>query len=165
MMRSIRILMAAALLTLPIAALARAPNYSPPGAAEAAVRFSLRMNVADRENCRLATPEELEALPIHMRSPEVCTRDAATFLLVFTIDGARTDTIPLARGGFKGDRPLVAVEERRLPPGDHFVKVELLRVSRDGTDRVADLAAPVQLGAGDVALITFDAGSGQLRLR
>jgi hypothetical protein len=163
-MRQVVVVIAVVLLTLPIAALARAP-YTPPGARDAVMRFSLRVNVSDRENCRPRTQEELEALPVHMRSPEECTRDDARFLLVFTIDGARADTIPLRRGGLRGDRPLVTVQERRLPPGSHHIQVELLRLTHDGAMPIAQLASPIDLLPGQVGLVTLDPGSNRLVLR
>src|SRR5688572_29218669 len=115
-----------AALTLPLAALARAP-YTPARADDAVLRFSWRMNVTARENCRRHTQAELDALPVHMRTPEVCTRDVARYMLITRVGAAPADTVQLARGGVHGDRPVFVLEERVLPPGEHRIQVAVLR--------------------------------------
>jgi hypothetical protein len=163
-MKRIAALVVSALLVLPIAALSRAPYYTPPGAGDALLRFSWRMSIASREECRPRTQEELDALPVHMRTPEVCTPDRASYVLVTRIDGGRPDTLPLLRGGVKGDRPLFVLEDRRLPPGDHGVYVALLRLRDSSETTLASLDTVLRLDAGMIRLITLDA-AGALVLR
>lgn len=147
-----------------IAALSRAP-YSPPGGDAALLRISFRTTVSVRERCRPRTREELDALPVHMRTPEICTAEAATFFLIASIDDARADTLELVRGGVKGDRPLFVLDERPLPPGRHRVRVELLRAGADSGQRVlAALDTVLSLQAGAVGLVTLD-GAGRLVAR
>jgi hypothetical protein len=163
-MIQLRAIVAAAIITLPIAALARAP-YTPPGADDAVLRFAWRMNAPARENCRPRTQQELDALPVHMRAPEVCTRDAAGFALIMRIDGAPPDTMHLVRGGMKGDRPIFVLEERTVIPGTHAVVLELQRVSASGTSVVAALDTVLRLEPGDVSLVTLHADDGALLVR
>ena len=159
---------------LTFAALSRAP-YTPPGADAAVLRFSWRMNVAAREDCRPRTQQELDALPAHMRTPEVCTADRATYSLVIRIDATEQDTIDVVRGGVKGDRPLFVLEERRLRPGRHRVEVGLHRVTdtsdRDGRhvegrsrgdELLASLDTVLDLEAGAVQLVTLGGESRNL---
>ncbi|HSJ09907.1 MAG TPA: hypothetical protein VK928_08325, partial [Longimicrobiales bacterium] len=97
------------------------------------------------------------ALPVHMRTPEVCTKDEATYVLVTRIDGAAPDTVHLLRGGVKGDRPLFVLEERVLPPGVHRVGVELQRITAEGTESMAALDTELALTPGGIVLVTLDA--------
>lgn len=150
--------------TVMIAGLARAPYYTPPGAGDAMLRFSWRMSVTARENCRPRTPAELDALPVHMRTPEVCTRDSARYALITTIDDAAPDTVHLLRGGVKGDRPLFVLEERTLPPGRHRVRIELLRMSSAGVEILGEIDEVLTLEEGAIRLITLDL-AGRLVLR
>jgi coenzyme F420-reducing hydrogenase delta subunit len=85
---------------------------------------------AARENCRQRTQAELEALPVHMRTPEVCSRDAASYRWSVASGSCRPTRCTLVRGGAKGDRPLFVLEERALPPGLHRVRVDLQRTRR-----------------------------------
>jgi hypothetical protein len=164
-MKYVRILISAALMTLPIAALARGPAYSAPGADQATLRFSWRMSVPARENCRVRSQEELEALPAHMRAPEECTPDLSDFILVLAVDGRAADTVPLLRGGLKGDRPLIVLEDRRLSPGQHGIDMQFVRVAHDGATVIAALDTTLHIGPGEIGLVTLDATAGRLRAR
>jgi hypothetical protein len=151
------IVLATALIVFPIAALARAP-WTPAGADEAILRYSWRLGSADRTECRTRSAEELEALPVHMRAPEVCERDRATYMLVTSLDGAAPDSLVLTRGGMKGDRPLFVLGERRLPPGRHSVDVTLYRIADGATTVVSATRADIHFAAGDVHLVTSGEG-------
>jgi hypothetical protein len=163
-MRPVAIVLLTALLTLVIAALARAP-YTPPRSDDAILRFSWRMSVSARENCRPRTQAELDALPVHMRTPEECTRDVARYVLVTRIDGLPVDTVELFRGGVKGDRPIFVLTERTLAPGLHRVHVDLERLTGAGTEALAALDTTLAMHAGAVQLIVFDPDSGRLTAR
>ena len=166
---ALRVTLFTALLTLPLAALARAP-YTGAGSEQAVVRLSWRLSAPAREDCRPRTAEELAALPAHMRTPTVCEREVARYSLVTRIGGsaggpaAPADTLALQGGGVTGDRPLFVLEEHRLPPGRHRVRVDLYRRAGGGPDRVATLDTVLALEAGRVRLITLD-DAGRLRVR
>lgn len=150
-------------MTLPIAALARIP-YTPRGTDDALVRLSWRMNVSARDSCRPRTQAELDALAVHMRTPEVCTPTVATYVLITTIDQGPADTFHLVRRGIKGDRPLFVLQERRLAPGAHDVGVAIERTTSSGTEVLAAFDTVLTLNAGRVQLITLDA-QGRLTAR
>lgn len=144
-----------AALMAPIVGLARAP-YRPPGADAAVLRLSWRMTVQARENCRSRTPEELAALPAHMRSPEVCEADDAAYALITRIDSATADTAHLIRGGIKEDRPLFVLDERSLEPGEHRVRVQLHRLTQGrGDSTLVSLDTVVVMETGRVRLVTL----------
>lgn len=148
-----------------LAGLSRGP-YTSPSADSALLRFSLRMSVAATENCRPRTPEELDALPAHMRTPEICTRDLASYSLVTRLDSAVPDTLSLVRGGIKGDRPLFVLEERTLPAGRHRVRVEVVRRPESGAPAVlAALDTVLALEKGGIQLVTMDGDSRRLTTR
>lgn len=164
-MRRLLIVLCTAALVLPIAALARLP-YDSAGADDARLRFSWRMSIAAKETCRPRTQAELDALPVHMRTPEVCTRDVADYSLITRVDGLRTDTMELVRGGVKGDRPLFVLEERTLPPGEHRIHVVLERRTATGaTSSLAALDTTLRLRRGHVALVTLDGEAQRLGVR
>lgn len=154
-----------AALVAPIAGLSRAP-YSPPEADAAVLRMSWRMTVQARENCRTRTPEELAALPAHMRSPEVCQADDASYALMTRIDSAPVDTAHLIRGGVKEDRPLFVLDERALEPGEHRVRVELHRITAGERDSIlVSLDTLLEMEAGRVRLVTLKPEGDGLEVR
>lgn len=164
-MKYVIVILATALLMIPIGALTRAP-YTPAGAAEARLRLSWRMNVSGTERCRTRTRAELDELPVHMRTPQVCEQQDASYLLVTVIDSAAPDTVHLVRGGVKGDRPLFVLEERALPVGTHRVRVALERTGDSAPPAVlASLDAKIELAAGSVALVTLDGDGRSLIVR
>lgn len=151
----VRIAVCTAALLIFLAALSRAP-YTPRGAEAALLRFSWRMSVTARENCRPRTEAELAVLPVHMRTPEVCTGDRATYFLLIRIDSAAPDTVQLSRGGMKGDRPLFVLEERGLTPGRHRVRVGVHRSGETGPDELlASLDTVLTLRPSGVQLVTL----------
>jgi hypothetical protein len=159
------IVLASALTTLSIAALSRAP-YSPPGRDDALLRFSWRMSVAAREHCRARTQAELDALPVHMRAPEICTREEATYALVTQIDELDADTLPVARGGAKGDRPIFVLEQRVLTPGSHRVRAHFYRTTNTSdTALLAGLDTTLVMERGGVQLVTLASESRRLTVR
>lgn len=163
--RHVWIVLCTSAMTLIVAALARAP-YTPPGAEEAMLRFSWRLSVPANENCRPRTQAELDALPAHMRTAEVCTRDEAAYSLVTRIDEAAPDTVQLLRGGLKGDRPLFVLREHALPPGRRRIRVELRReVPSSASTLLAGLDTVVELVPGRVQLVTLDAEARRFLVR
>jgi hypothetical protein len=153
--RALAVVLMTALIAAGIGALTRAP-YTPAGADAAVLRFSWRITIDARERCRVRTPQELESLPVHMRTPEVCEADEASYALVTRIDDARADTLVLLRGGVKGDRPLFVLEDRPLPQGRHRVRAELLRMNGATEPIVRPLDAELDFRAGAVRLVTLD---------
>jgi hypothetical protein len=160
-MRYAVVLLFSAALTCGIGALSRVP-YSAPDGDMASLRFSWRMNVAGGETCRPRTQAELDELPVHMRSPEVCTREVARYTLITTIGDAAPDTTHLVRGGVRGDRPLFVLDERTLSPGAYRVRAELVRATSSSTRLTAVLDTTLALRAGRVQLITLDPGAQRL---
>jgi len=156
-------LLCTALVTIGIAALARAP-YAQPDARDARLRFAWRMNLSAGEHCRPRTQAELDQLPVHMRNPTVCTSDAARYALVVKVDSA-ADTIHLVRGGVKGDRPVFVLEDRTIAPGRHHVSVRLVRSSPARDTVLAALDTGLTLRPGWIQLITLDPDGDRLIVR
>jgi hypothetical protein len=152
-------------LTLPLAALARAP-YTPPGAEGAVLRLAWRSNIQAEQSCRPRTPAELEALPVHMRTPEICTADRASFRLVVRLDDRQADTVPVAPGGAKGDRPVFVLREVTLPPGVHRVRVSFEREANGSAEgHTLRLDTTLVFTAGAIHLVTLDAEARRLVVR
>jgi hypothetical protein len=164
MRRRLAMLACSTLLVAGIVALSRLP-YSPPGDGMATLRLAWQLTVTAPENCRPRTAAELEALPVHMRSPEVCTRDRAGFVLITRIGGGAPDTTPLVRGGARGDRPLFVLEERTLPPGRHRVRLDLERTTTAGAELIATLDTILEVSGGAVQLVTLDADARRFTTR
>jgi hypothetical protein len=139
---------------------ARAP-WTPPGADAGLLRLSWRLRGERIERCRPRTPSELEALPVHMRTPELCEGHLVAYHLSLSVDGSVPDTATVVPGGARGDRPVFVFRERSLEPGEHRVRVELRRA--DGADGVPlTLDTVLTAFAGAVELVTLDPATGRL---
>jgi hypothetical protein len=160
-MRFLAVVLVSTALIAPIAIFARAP-YRPPGSDAAVLRFSWRMSIPAREHCRARTQQELDALPVHMRTLEICTRTETSYALVIRIDEQAPDTIHLVRGGVKGDRPLFVLEQRTLHEGTHRIRSGLERTVATGTELLAALDTTVEMKPGVVRLTTLPEGSHKL---
>jgi hypothetical protein len=120
------LLLVSTLATAGIGWFARAP-YSTPDAANARLRLSWRLRGEKSETCRPRTQAELEALPVHMRTPEVCETRLLPYRLTVRIDEGPPDTATVLPGGVRGDRPVFVLREYILPPGEHRVSVRFTR--------------------------------------
>lgn len=145
--------------------LSRAP-WDQPAAAHGLLRLSWRMHGERVETCRARTPAELDKLPVHMRTDEVCAARLVAYRLVLQVDDAAPDTIRVLPGGARGDRPLFVLRDTPLAAGRHRVRV---RFEREGPAR--DAAPPLVLdtnlvaSAGRIDLVTLDPHTPQFILR
>ena len=114
-----------------LAALSRVP-YREPGAGDAVLRLSWRVRGIRVQECRTLTPEELAALPPHMRRPEVCEGRIAPYRLRLRVDGrVLADTLVHAAGA-REDRPVYVFREFRVEPGVHRVELRFDREAGGG---------------------------------
>jgi hypothetical protein len=129
----------------------------------ARIRLSWRTVSEPVSECRQATPEELEALPLHMRMQTICERRHAPFRLVVRVDGALVRDALLEPAGASGDRRSVS---RSAEPGAHRLLVEFSeqRSSELVPSRAFRLDAGIELAALDVALVTLDASGERLAI-
>lgn len=128
---------------------------------EAGIRFSWRTVSQPVNECRTPTPEELEALPPHMRMQQICERQHVPFRLRVAIDGERVRDVLLEPPGVRGDRPLHVYEELRVRPGAHRIEVAFAeeRARSAGAERppvALVLDATLELVPREVALVTLD---------
>lgn len=103
----------------------RAP-YTPGDPDVSLLRLSWRLRGQKVETCRDRTQEELDALPVHMRTPQVCTGHLVAYRLTLRIDGEVADTATYLPAGAKGDRPIFVLHDERLEAGRHEVEVEFV---------------------------------------
>jgi hypothetical protein len=158
----------AALLGLALAAGLVAASQAPWRAhsrEEAAIRLAWRTVSRPVSECRAPTPEELEALPPHMRMKEICERRHVPFRLRVEIDGEEARDLVLQPSGARGDRPLYVFEELRVAPGAHRLEIEFEEEREEeagaaGAPLRLALDAELALAPRDVALVTLD-GSGE----
>ena len=94
-----------------------------PDGAELVVTFKHPGRTSD--DCRELTPEELAALPVHMRQQKVCARRRSPVRLRVSLDGQPLLARSYPPSGVWGDGNSVAVERLDLPPGEHRVLVEI----------------------------------------
>jgi hypothetical protein len=135
---------------------------------EAYLRLALRTIEAQVEICRDRTPEELAALPAHMRQPRACDRHAIPYRLLVRLDGDTVLDQILEPRGARSDRPLVFDRQIAVEPGAATLTVSFAPDGSavDGTN--GELAAAlaqakrhqleqrVQLEAGRIILVRLD---------
>ena len=77
------------------------------------------------ELCRDRTPEELAALPAHMRSPQICERARAPVRVRVRVDGAEVHRSSHAAAGAWSDGPGIALLRLSIPAGEHDVEIAI----------------------------------------
>lgn len=157
-------------LTLGTAALSRRPVRFA-HTETAMLRLSWKINGVTVEACRERTPEELAALPVHMRNPKACIGGIAPYVLEVTLDGATLPPDTVRAHGARSDRPLFVLRDLPVRPGRHEVSVRFRAVIPDGVEPPADgilelaWSGPLDLAERDVALITLDGTARALQVR
>ena len=154
-------LLVTVLATAALGWLARAP-WTPAGSAHGVLRLSWRLRGERTETCRQRTPEELAALPVHMRTPEVCEGQLVAYRLAVRLDDAPADTVTVLPGGARADRPVFVLRELPLVPGAHRVRVELGRADGEHPGATLTLDTVLTAAPGAVELITLDAEATRL---
>ncbi|HEU5209516.1 MAG TPA: hypothetical protein VFU06_08905 [Longimicrobiales bacterium] len=146
-----------AVMLLSIGWLARAP-YTPEASERALLRLSWRFRPEAEEECRPRTQAELDALPVHMRTPDVCVSVPVVYRVIRQIDDARADTIRVLRGGLKQDRPVYVLLDTALPPATYRVRVALTRQRHDAAEAMVlePLDALLRMRPGSIGLVTLD---------
>ncbi len=135
---------------------------------EAYLRLALRTTEAQIEICRDRTPEELDALPAHMRQPRACDRHAIPYRLHVRLAGETVLDQILEPRGARSDRPLVFDQQLAVEPGSAKLAVSFAPAESAADGAGSDLAAalagakrhrlerPVQLKAGRILLVRLD---------
>jgi hypothetical protein len=143
---------------LAIGWLARAP-YQPPGGDSAVLRLSWRLRGERNETCRPRTQAELDVLPVHMRTPQICEGALVAYRLTVRLDDRAADTSRVVPAGAKADRPIYVFDEKRLVPGPHRVRITFAREDSVASGIAAfSFDTVLNTVAGEVELITMDAG-------
>lgn len=151
--------LAALLMTFAIGALSQVP-YRAESAGQAWIRLSWRVSAPRVEECRTLTPEEIAALPIHMRREEVCDSEGVPYRLRIDLNGEGVEETVIRGAGTRGDRPIYVYRELRVEPGRHQIDVSLTpegggeASTGHAPTEALELAEDVDLADGDVALIT-----------
>lgn len=163
-MRSIPALLLALVLTPALVAALVAGSARPyrVEAEDAAlVRLSWRAVGEHVEACRAPTPDELAALPIHMRQREICEARLSAFRLQAAIDGKPVLDERIRPAGVRQDRPTYILEEFPVVPGSHRVHVRFTAEDADGLplgdERILDTR--VRVAPRDVVSIGDHEGS------
>lgn len=124
----------------------------------AVLRLAVRTTAGTAVACRQLGPDELAALPAHMRRPEVCETRATPYRLQVTVsDHPRLDRLYRA-AGIRGDRPLTIDEVLSVAPGLHRVRARL--VPADGAagaePRTFSFDAPVEFPEGRIRILALE---------
>ena len=144
-----------------LGALSRVP-YTPADAGHGVLRLSWRVRGERVQECRRLTPEELEALPLHMRRPEVCEGRIAPYRLRVAIDGSVVEDTLIRAAGAREDRPIYVLRDFPLAPGAHVVDIAF---AREGAPAGLTLETVVEIRPGRISLVTFDPDRNALVLR
>jgi hypothetical protein len=163
-------------------------SYGADGGDQAELRLTWRTRAPQIEECRRLTQAEQEALPVHMRREVICEGRVSSYRLEVVVDGEPRHTSIVKGSGARGDRPLYVFDAIRLEPGHHTLDVVFERVGAaaggaDGADAPVvrgretgspgasgvpdrlELRESLELAAGEVALVTYDATARRLVLR
>jgi hypothetical protein len=131
----------------------RAP-YQATESEAALLRLSWRMRPERNEQCRDRTQAELDALPVHMRTPRICETSVVPYRLILEIDDGVPDTTVILPAGAKHDRPIYVLRDSLLSPGRHEVEVTFERADSTRAT-VLRFDQKVNFAAGHIELVTL----------
>jgi len=118
------------------------------------LRLSWRVRPERIESCRDRTQAELDALPVHMRTPRICEARSTPYRLIVEIDDGRPDTTIMVGAGARQDRPIYVLRDTLLATGEHEVDVVFEREDSLRTTALR-FEEEVRFSAGQIVLITL----------
>lgn len=131
----------------------RAP-YRASAGDEALLRLSWRLRPERNEHCRERTQAELDALPVHMRTPRVCETRAVPYRLILQIGDGPPDTTVVLGAGARHDRPIYIFRDSLMTPGETRVRVSFQRADSSAAEPLV-LNEEIEFRAGHIELITL----------
>jgi hypothetical protein len=138
---------------------------------QAVLRLALRSVGGRVEICGDRTPEELAALPQHMRQPRVCDQYSPSYRLSVELNGEALVDEAVDPGGVRGDRPIIIDRQIVVPPGRSRLAVDFEPLIEEESDELRLAAAElpsyrletkVDLEADRIVLVTLDETRGEL---
>jgi hypothetical protein len=153
-----------ALFALAVGVFSRWPTYHPIAPGQALIKLSFTRVGKPVGDCRRPSAEELAKLPPNMRAPEVCPRERSPITVQVDVDGRRALERVAAPTGLSKDGAAAVYERLLVPAGERRIAV---RLSDDVRARATPYVreAQVQLAAGQVLVIDFDAEKGGITLQ
>ena len=139
------------------------PRFSAVGRDEALLRLSFIHAAERKQACRQRSPEELAKLAPNMRAALDCPRERADVRVELEVDGKvvlRRDVKP---AGFQRDGNAALYERLALPAGRHRIVARLRDRAEGDFNYTKDQV--MELGAGNVLLIDFNANQGGFLFR
>lgn len=119
----------------------------------ALLRLSWRMRGERIQQCRDRTQAELAALPVHMRTPQICESRPIPYRVILAIDEGPADTTVVLPAGAKHDRPVYVLRDSTMLPGRHRIRVVFERTDSAATARFLDQS--IRFQPGHIELITM----------
>jgi len=136
---------------------------------ESLVRLSWRMDGFSLGGCRIPTAEELAALPVHMRNPEACIGQIASYRLFVTIDGESVVDETVRPAGARHDRPLYVLADLPVDPGRYELAVRFEAILPEGAPppgaESLSVEEVVTIERRDIVLVTLDPDTQRLVVR
>ncbi len=122
---------------------------------ESLIKLTFKHPGLTSEDCRERTPEELAALPAHMRKAKDCKRTRPPVRVEFSLDGRVLLARTFPATGIMKDGPSYAYETFPVPPGSHKIVVNMRdSIRKEGFDY--HFERDLTLAPGAVAVIDFD---------
>lgn len=138
----------------------RAP-YQATESEAALLRLSWRMRPERNEQCRDRSQAELDALPVHMRTPRICETSVVPYRLILQIGDGVPDTTVILPAGARHDRPIYVLRDSLLTPAPYRVHVAFERADSARTT-VLRFDEELEFAAGFIELITLSDNSREL---
>ena len=127
--------------------------------------LSWRYRISATQECRTRSQQELDALPVHMRTPEVCERRIPTYRMSLEVDGNSVFEDVIRPAGAAGDRPLYVHRDLEVAAGEHRISVRFAPLTDGGiAENELSFDRSVTISPGEVLLVTYDPDQGRLDL-
>jgi hypothetical protein len=138
-----------------------------PGAppVEGVLLLDWRLRGEEAGTCPRPSPENLEALPPHMRNPDACVGELPPYRLRLWIDEALVLDDRVRGGGVRGDGPLTVFRTLGIEPGTRTARVEFAREDGDPAAILLEAVGSFTVGPGDIHLLVRRQDTGELTLR
>ena len=130
------------------------------------LRLSWRLTGQNIKICEDRTEDQLNNIPAHMRTQQICVQKPIDYQLLVSINGESKISEVIKAGGLHGDRPIYVNHDIKLPNGNHQVQIHFEPLDDSLSDGLKlEYSSEISIKNNEIVLIHLPQGQKNLAIK